>query len=56
MGLVAGRTSSALLDGEELITALKELEMRHGAHTSTVLLAGWAAVLRVPHTRFPGVS
>jgi hypothetical protein len=27
----------------ELVTALKELEIRHGAYISTVLLGGWAA-------------
>ncbi|HVG43089.1 MAG TPA: amino acid adenylation domain-containing protein, partial [Longimicrobium sp.] len=30
---------------EEFFTALKALGLRHGAHISTVLLAGWAAVL-----------
>src|SRR3954468_5168932 len=30
---------------EELVAALKALVIRHGAHISTVLLAGWAAVL-----------
>src|SRR5690242_9764203 len=30
---------------EEFFTALKALESRHGAHVSTVVLAGWAAVL-----------
>ncbi|MFL5381714.1 MAG: condensation domain-containing protein, partial [Longimicrobiaceae bacterium] len=30
---------------EELVTALNALGLRHGAHISTVLLAGWAAVL-----------
>src|SRR5215218_4027890 len=30
---------------EEFFTALKALEIRHSAHISTVLLAGWAAVL-----------
>jgi hypothetical protein len=30
---------------EELVAALKALGICHGAHVSTVLLAGWAAVL-----------
>ncbi|HEX2092448.1 MAG TPA: condensation domain-containing protein, partial [Longimicrobiaceae bacterium] len=30
---------------EELVAALKALERRHSVHISTVLLAGWAAVL-----------
>ncbi|MFL5381762.1 MAG: condensation domain-containing protein, partial [Longimicrobiaceae bacterium] len=30
---------------EELVTALKALRLRHGAHISTTLLAGWAVVL-----------
>ncbi|HEU0052034.1 MAG TPA: AMP-binding protein, partial [Longimicrobium sp.] len=31
--------------GEEIVSSLKALGIRHGAHTSVVLLAGWAAVL-----------
>src|SRR5688500_12357735 len=30
---------------EEVVTALNELATRHVSHISTVLLAGWAAVL-----------
>ncbi|HEU4454606.1 MAG TPA: condensation domain-containing protein, partial [Longimicrobium sp.] len=40
----AGALVRLVLDGE-LFAALNALGIRHGAHISTVLLAGWAAVL-----------
>ena len=41
----AGALVRLELDEEEFVTALKALENRHGAHITTVLLAGWAVVL-----------